>query len=547
MQNKKSLLSIIFVSVLFVSFFSLFGSQKVYASEDFVSLGQGAMGWYGISVDSSNNNVYAVVRGGDIYKQTGGVGNFVALSQTSRSWTNISVDSSNNNVYATVDGGDIYKQTGGVGNFVALGQTPRYWSGISVDSSNHNVYTTSYNPYTYVGDIYKQTGGVGNFVALGQDPGITWGNISVDSSNQNVYVTVRVTSGNGIYKQTGGVGNFNLVSINQPERYWLGISVDSSNHNVYAVVYNNDIYKMTFPFDLTAGSSLPSSVSVGTPLSFTSTIYNISGNAVTDSFFNFFQVATDPNNDATISDLAATSMSGVDTFEIKSVTSPIYNFTSVGTFYIRACADKSSALDPGLITESNENNNCGPWTIVDVGPVAATANIKADGSDGPKNITSGDLVDITWTSFGATSCFVTPPNWTGTSASAGTHLLNIFSTVTYRIYCDPPAGGSEDDLVVVNVASRHDLTLIKSGLGTVTSTSVPNQVKQINCGPNCTTQTISFSSDTAVSLHVAVVPPGRIFTGWRGDCSGKGSCDVLINGPKTVFANFFINPIFRDF
>jgi hypothetical protein len=33
-----------------------------------------------------NGDVYAAVQNGDIYKQTGGVGDFTALSQTTRNW-----------------------------------------------------------------------------------------------------------------------------------------------------------------------------------------------------------------------------------------------------------------------------------------------------------------------------------------------------------------------------------------------------------------------------------------------------------------------------
>ncbi|MFC1708973.1 hypothetical protein ACFL2J_02790, partial [Candidatus Omnitrophota bacterium] len=69
------------------------------------------------------------------------------------SWSGISVDPSNQNVYATVFSGDIYKQTAGSGDFIALSQTSRFWVGISVDSSNQNVYATD----TKDKDIFKQT------------------------------------------------------------------------------------------------------------------------------------------------------------------------------------------------------------------------------------------------------------------------------------------------------------------------------------------------------------------------------------------------------
>ena len=69
--------------------------------------------WYGISVDSSNHNVYVTDSSGAIYKQTAGTGNFVSLGQArpTSGWVDISVDSSNHDVYAVDMGGDIYKYT----------------------------------------------------------------------------------------------------------------------------------------------------------------------------------------------------------------------------------------------------------------------------------------------------------------------------------------------------------------------------------------------------------------------------------------------------
>ena len=129
---------------------------------NFVALGQTSRMWYGIAVDSTTHDVYAVdahTRNG-IYKQTGGTGDFVFLSTGITagafgwlpSWFGIAVDSSNQNIYVVNAGGDIYKQTGGTGNFVALGQAKKDWYGISVDSSNHNVYAELFG-----GDIYKYT------------------------------------------------------------------------------------------------------------------------------------------------------------------------------------------------------------------------------------------------------------------------------------------------------------------------------------------------------------------------------------------------------
>ena len=68
--------------------------------------------WWGVSVNSSNGDVYALVVSGDIYKQTAGTGTWNALNATgaAKSWVGVSVNSSSGDVYATEFSGDIYKQ-----------------------------------------------------------------------------------------------------------------------------------------------------------------------------------------------------------------------------------------------------------------------------------------------------------------------------------------------------------------------------------------------------------------------------------------------------
>ena len=112
---------------------------------NFVALGQASRNWR--SMTTLGSDVYVCVQNGDVYKQTGGMGDFVALSQTSRGWTGMT--SNGTDVYACVYGGDIYKQTGGTGNFVALGQASRTWRGMTTLGTD--VYACVYG-----GDIYKQ-------------------------------------------------------------------------------------------------------------------------------------------------------------------------------------------------------------------------------------------------------------------------------------------------------------------------------------------------------------------------------------------------------
>jgi len=95
--------------------------------------------------------VYAVVNGGDIYKQTGGTGSFVNVSSAlgTKGWFSITSTPSGD-VYAVVNGGDIYRQIGGTGSFVARGAGNKDWGAITSTPSG-NVYVVIYAG----GDIYK--------------------------------------------------------------------------------------------------------------------------------------------------------------------------------------------------------------------------------------------------------------------------------------------------------------------------------------------------------------------------------------------------------
>jgi hypothetical protein len=120
--------------------------------------------------------------------------------------------------------------------------------------------------------------------------------------------------------------------------------------------------------DLTAGSSSPTTATENVAVNLSATISNIGSASTGASFNNFFQVATAVDGGGTITDLASTSMSTLPSGN-SNVSSKSYTFLSVGTYSVRACADKTSSAGGGVITESNESNNCGVWTTVTVDAV----------------------------------------------------------------------------------------------------------------------------------------------------------------------------------
>ncbi len=124
--------------------------------------------------------------------------------------------------------------------------------------------------------------------------------------------------------------------------------------------------------DLVASSPTPASASLNVAQTYSSTVSNVGNMTTGASFSNFWQKATAADGGGTITDLASSSMSTLLPGVTANATSPSITFTVAGTYSVRVCADKSSAGSSGSISESNENNNCSPWTNLSVGPGSCT-------------------------------------------------------------------------------------------------------------------------------------------------------------------------------
>ncbi len=86
------------------------------------------------------------------------------------------------------------------------------------------------------------------------------------------------------------------------------------------------------------------------------------------------------------------------------------------------------------------------------------------------------------------------------------------------------------------VISTFPITYSKVGSGAGTVVSTPSG---INCSSNCLA---SFLYGTNVTLTASPLP-GSTFAGWTGACAGNNSsCNILVNGAKTVEATFDLIP-----
>jgi hypothetical protein len=293
---------------------------------DFVALGQTTRDWFAMAA-APNGNVYAAVFSGDIYMQTNGTGDFVALGQTSRQWIYMTA-APNGNVYAAVYLGDIYMQTNGIGNFVALGQTSRPWFAMAA-APNGNVYAAAVD-----GDIYMQTNGFVNFVALEQTSR-SWVSMAA-APNGNVYAA----TGSDIYMQTNGIGNF--VALGQTFRNWRGMAA-APNENVYAAVSSGDIYMQ----NTTSGTT---NLNGGTL-----TLASGAGKGLGTSTINFQTSTTLLNSSRTLQTLS-TKMTILGNGNVGiGTTTPSAILHSVGSITASGLMARGNYMQPTLVASANND------------------------------------------------------------------------------------------------------------------------------------------------------------------------------------------------
>ena len=147
-----------------------------------------------------------------------------------------------------------------------------------------------------------------------------------------------------------------------------------------------------------------------------------------------------------------------------------------------------------------------------------TADIKADGLDGPITIPVNTAATITWTSTNATDCGVSPTGWTGTSNTAGNTTGPLTSSQTYTLNCtNSTTGGAASDSVTVNVSAgpppQPDLTVdtliitpSPPTLGTVLSFSgtVRNNIGGLEAGASQTR--LRIDTNTLIDPNFNIFP-----------------------------------------
>ncbi len=334
------------------------------------------------------------------------------------------------------------------------------------------------------------------------------------------------------YNDASGWSNWFLNSTNTQQEWGKPFRMTDKNGRVWQVRKNadNSVSYMcgatgcvSLPFNSTNSSFTPATVNAGDPVTVYCDYNLASNNAI---------------------GVSSTGLTGCTFQSFNGKTQARFNCTagSTGGSHNVSCVNNSGTSD-NVCTQSN---SVGSITVnAPITPITVTLTATPSIMTLPTNSTQ-----LSWTTTGSPTSCTASGSWSGTkSATGGTESRTGLTagTYTYTITCSKSGVPNESSQAVVTVNSAvtptYSLTVIKSGQGTVTSSSNPAQTN-INCGSVCT---ISYDEGTSVDL-TAEPGTGRIFTGWSGGgCTGRGTCSTTINGNTTIIANFAIDPNYKEF
>ncbi|MCL5775000.1 MAG: GBS Bsp-like repeat-containing protein, partial [Patescibacteria group bacterium] len=150
-----------------------------------------------------------------------------------------------------------------------------------------------------------------------------------------------------------------------------------------------------------------------------------------------------------------------------------------------------------------------------------TADIKANGSDGPITVSYNQPANITWSSSNATGCSISPGSWTGTTGNQNTPSL--VSSVTYTLNCVNGAQTATDS-VTINIPPMpsNPVGLCPAPGTTVTASWTPapgythyyfRAYDQANGWNNCTGTDIC-NEDVVGTSYTFPGIPGHTYSWW---------------------------------
>ncbi len=284
------------------------------------------------------------------------------------------------------------------------------------------------------------------------------------------------------------------------------------------------------PVDLTAMNYTPawgSSVSAGL-ITFTAGATNL-GTAAANGFSNMFELG-----DGTL--FAASSASAAPGATATFTASR--TISTPGTYQYRGCADLNTSWT-GSVAESDEGNNCSPWTTFTV-TAPTPAPISCSFSSNPSPLVGGASATFTWSSTNADTCTGNGFN-TGGARSGTSGTVTTVPGNTYQLMCTSSSGAAPCTSQITASSPVAYITAtpsrVKSGGTAVVSWSAANvtsctvsgtdgYASGVLAGPTVATSTSNVSR---------TITKQTIFT---ISCDGAAAQDTVVVNLVPVFDEF---------
>lgn len=283
--------------------------------------------------------------------------------------------------------------------------------------------------------------------------------------------------------------------------------------------------------ELSAGGVSPIFATEGEPTALSAIVTNAGSATTAVPFPNLWQIDDDANHASVYGTYVDTRgpLAGGGTL----ATQRTQTFPSAGTWYARACADNDASFASAVV-EANEDNNCGPWTAIQVEEDTEGEPATCSLSTNPSPLAGGVPTTFTWSSTNATSCsgsgFATGGATSGTSGT-----VTPVAGVTYQLQCTPLAGGAPCTRQLVASGPAAEITAApdrvnSGGLSAITWTT--SQCTSVSVTKNGAV----FSSDpsgTGVSSG-----PITVQTTFRVSCDGGAASDSVIVNIVPAYEEF---------
>lgn len=270
--------------------------------------------------------------------------------------------------------------------------------------------------------------------------------------------------------------------------------------------------------DLTAGSITPTTAFQGQTRTLSGTITNI-GSAGAGASTGHFQLTAPVSKNSTT---ASPSVSAIPAGG-SAAASFSYTFQTSGTYSVRLCADWG-----GTVIESNEGNNCGPWTDISVSeaPVGSSVSCSVNTQSA---VVGGSVTYTAHPVAAATS----PYSWLGSDGASG---FGSNSTAV-RTFSAPGTYGMQ--VTATNAASAAQCPLVTVGAGWCTNATADLSIEavpdRVRAGQSSTI-TWTATGVNGQNANCTVTGPGISWSSAVSAapvCSASGNDTVTINTQST--------------